>query len=988
LVAILVVPSTPAAGEGTAWSSRVWQADGLPEKRITGVAQTRDGFLWVSTPRHLCRFDGVRFEPFGVASLGGGDSGSVRALTDSRDGGLHLLVYGGTALHLRPGAASTVRHDLPLRLETVAEDEQGAVWVSSYDGAISRVAAGDVTHFGPAEGLREASRSIVARDGEGHVWFAQGNDLGVFADGRAQKVVHVPYSWVRIAPARAGGLWIGAGVHLYRYDQGTLVDRGRLPAEYPEARMMALLEAKDGAVWLGTRHDGVFRYDGARFETIPTSDSMILNLFQDREGDIWIGTAGGGLNRVQPRPVEVEGAATGVSSQTVQSLAEDSQGELWAATQNGLLLRRAGNGWEPSPARHDLPGAATTVAAAAAGGVFVGTRNSRLYHWRGGRVRSWGVREGLTPHTICTLLATRSGDLWIGGEGPESVQRLHGDRLESIEVPAKAHGFRAFTEDEDGAVWIGAADGVLLKAVPGASAADPAVPPVPARQIRALHATPEGIWVGYEGNGLGRVLDGALVMAGREHGLEGQTVTQILTDPRGSLWLGTDEGVLKVGRRALIDALEGRAPGVQPLRVGAEEAAFSVPTNGCGFTGAIATRDGRLWMPMGTALAVVHPERVLEAAAAPVVVLSRVVIDGRERAVYRGVLPPSAAAAGTAALEGLSLLSMAAGERRLDVEFTSPSYRVPENVRFRYRLQGLDEAWTAGTERRATYTRLAPGPYRFQVTACTAEGVCNPSAAELSLRVAPFVWQTWWFRAAAFLGFTAAVVVVVRRASFRRLRSDLRALEWRERLHKERARIARDIHDDIGNRLTTITLLTGLAQRDGADPARAAEHVRRIAGAARQVTDSLDEIVWAVNPRNDSVPQVVDYVGQFAVEFGRTAGLRVRVDLPARPPARTISAEARHGLFLVVKEALNNVVRHAGAQEVALRMSVEESRLDIVIEDDGTGFTPGADAPAGDGLGNMRQRVAEIGGQWRIESGPGRGTRVTLSVPLAAENGG
>jgi signal transduction histidine kinase len=310
-------------------------------------------------------------------------------------------------------------------------------------------------------------------------------------------------------------------------------------------------------------------------------------------------------------------------------------------------------------------------------------------------------------------------------------------------------------------------------------------------------------------------------------------------------------------------------------------------------------------------------------------------------------------------------------------------------VRFRVRLDGLDDDWVdAGRDRSATYARLPPGTYRFRATACNSAGVCSDGAAALAFTVSPHVWQTWWFRFGALFAFTAVVALVVRHASFRRLRSDLRALEWRDRLHKERARIARDIHDDIGNRLTTITLLTGLAQRDAADPLQAGDHVRRIAATARQVTDSLDEIVWAVNPGNDAVPQVVDYVAQFAVEFAQTAGLRVRVDLPDHPPPVRVSAEARHNLYLVVKEALNNVVRHAAAQEVVLRVEVGESSLRLTIEDDGRGFAPSPEAGGGNGLPNMRQRLAEVGGGCEIASAPGGGTRVLLSVPLSADNTG
>lgn len=220
-----------------------------------------------------------------------------------------------------------------------------------------------------------------------------------------------------------------------------------------------------------------------------------------------------------------------------------------------------------------------------------------------------------------------------------------------------------------------------------------------------------------------------------------------------------------------------------------------------------------------------------------------------------------------------------------------------------------------------------------------------------------------------------------RYVSFRRLRLQMRQPEQQAALHKERARISKDIHDDLGANLTQIALLSELAQQDRAAPDKAGERIEKISVAARQGIRSLDEIVWAVNPRNDTLAHLIDYAGQFALDYLRLAGVRCRLDFPEQAPQLEIPTDVRHNLFLVVKEALHNVVKHARASEVWLRVHATDDALRIAIEDNGCGFErPPADAGA-DGLRNMRQRVAEIGGRCRIEGHDGAGTKIMVDVP-------
>ena len=217
----------------------------------------------------------------------------------------------------------------------------------------------------------------------------------------------------------------------------------------------------------------------------------------------------------------------------------------------------------------------------------------------------------------------------------------------------------------------------------------------------------------------------------------------------------------------------------------------------------------------------------------------------------------------------------------------------------------------------------------------------------------------------------------------RRYRVKLQALERQAALDRERARIAKGIHDDLGGSLTQVTMLLELALRDRTTPDKLSGHVQQGLGAARQMIKSLDETVWAINPRNDSLPHLINYIGKYTQRFLNRAEIQCRLDLPEHPPEVAMSAEVRHNLFLVLKEALNNIVRHARATEVCLKIETSETRFELSVQDNGCGFkTPNGSVedPEADGLKNMEQRMKEIGGSFEARTSA-QGTRVAFVYP-------
>jgi len=973
-----------ASSLDSGWSFHVWQSDdGLPNNSITSLAQTPDGYLWVANPTRLARFDGVDFEEFANNSFAPPYARKISTLLRSHDGGLWMAMDHGPVMYLKSGIVQVFNHGLPdLDAQVFAEDNEGAIWVD-YHGIheiVCRIKDGKVTRFAMPDGSPRWFDCPPVSDNQGRIWFAQNGGIGMFRQGLFQPLVKIEGSdrILQLARASSGGVWALVGLQLFKCDDtGHLRKFGSLPVSRPDIEPAVLLEDSTGAVWIGTANSGLFRYNGTGFETIPTSYSRISTLLEDQEGNIWAGTGGGGLDCLQPRMAELESTETGLPSEPVQSICEDSQGVLWATTSRGQLINRVGNKWNMVSVASQWPGGrASCVTVDGTGAVWIGTRTNCLYRLQNGVFQSWVTQDGLVSHVIHALLAGTNGDMWIGGSSPDSLQCLRQRHLITLKIPANVSFIRAMAEDASGNIWIGTSKGILLRVQDNQVIDETARVLGTPRSIRCFYATPDGsLWIGHAGGGVGRLKNGKYAEITSRQGLFDDYISQIVDDGRGWLWFGSDHGIFKVRQQELDDLAEGRINRVQSIHYGRSEdlpslqAVFGVSPD------TMRSRDGRLWFPTSSALVAVDPTKLHEDMLPPAVILKQIIVDDQVVAAY----PPTVQSAGKQ-----QVLQLAPGYHQVEFAFTAPSFSAPENVHFQYRLKGFDDEWKdAGVQRNVSYSRLDPGKYQFQVKACNSDDVWNDKGVKVSVTVKPFIWQTLVFRLAALTLVMALVVILVRYISFRRLRFKLQALEQQAALDKERARIARDIHDDLGGNLTQIKLLLELILQDHTQSDKIKGRAQQGIVKAREAIESLDETVWTVNPRNDTLQDMIDYIGQFAVEFLRPVGIRCRVDLPPHPPDCIVSAQVRHNLFLAVKEALNNVVRHAHAGEVWLRIVLKKRVIEVVIEDNGHGIANGTPRAGSDGLRNMHQRMEEVGGQFQMESMKDSGTRISFIFPYA-----
>ncbi len=324
------------------------------------------------------------------------------------------------------------------------------------------------------------------------------------------------------------------------------------------------------------------------------------------------------------------------------------------------------------------------------------------------------------------------------------------------------------------------------------------------------------------------------------------------------------------------------------------------------------------------------------------------------------------------------------GRGDLEFRFTGLSLSSPRRVRFKYKLEGLETSWNdAGAERTATYRHVPPGNYVFRVSACNSDGVSNDGGGLLAVTVQPHFYQTALFQGGGAALLLAGLSLTLFLTMRRRMRFRLRESERQNDLERERARIAQDLHDDLGAGLTEIGLLSGMLRNPAKFAAREQEALGRIVQRCRELVMALDEIVWAVNPRNDSVNSLGNYLCRYAQGFLEPTSIRCRLQMAEVEPDLPLSSEQRHNFFLAFEEALANIVKHSGAAEARIKISVEPGRrLVIRVEDNGCGLPASPSAEGCDGLNNLRRRMAQIGGHCDIANEPAGGVAVILSLQL------
>ena len=675
------------------------------------------------------------------------------------------------------------------------------------------------------------------------------------------------------------------------------------------------------------------------------------------------------------------------ASSGVQSFCETGDGTFFATGNFGMLMRKQGGEWERMTKRHGWTGVwCTCVADDLRGGAWLGTRDQGVYRWSEGRFTRVPAFENMRTLLVQAMLPAANGDLWVGMDSADELFRLRDEKLQKLPLPPDHGNVCAIAEDTSGTIWVATDAGQLLR-VNGDALLNltPKLPDL-RDQIYSLHCSKDGsLWIGFATQGIGRIKQGRLTLFGWFQGIKEQSISQILSDDSGCLWCGGHSNLFRLKLDELEAVAAGRQEKVQPVFIGRGEGWPGVSTSVECWPRVLRDRAGEVCMSTSRGLVVIRPAVAQYEPPTPELVIERVHLNGELFAAYQSRLFPASAQA-TPLLDLMNLhhpVSLGRGVRQLSVEFGLVSMTGQANVRYRYRLEGQEDEWVeAGEQRAAFYSQLSPGNYRFHVRGCSNSGIWNDAGVVFAFKVEPYYWQTTWFRASVTLTVLILVCIVALSFARRRLRAEAEQLRQQQALERERARIAEDLHDDLGARLTEVGLISSLGVRPATSLEKAQDYLKEVAGKSREMVEALDEIVWAVNPKRDDIHSLTSYLIHYAERFFEPTQIHCRLDVAAEIPPAQMNSEMRHGLFLAFKESLSNVVRHSSATEVWLRLFVHDGMLKVTVEDNGCGLAKDSSTGTGEGLSNMRTRMIRMGGRCDVRSTAGRGTTVEFTLPL------
>jgi ligand-binding sensor domain-containing protein/signal transduction histidine kinase len=984
---VLVFLAQPAFGQpwvSGRFISRAWTtSDGLPNDSVTSILQSRDGFLWIGTQGGLARFDGVAFRKIPFPGAGAANTW-VTDLCEDSGGGLYvgtedgLFYFGENRLTRLAGSVDSVT--------SLVMGSGNDLWVGTRKGLLLWN-GGRFRWFTAADGLPEEPVVSVFGTRSGTLWITLHSGVYQMTDGKIERYHLTPESQSRspeflgVYEDREHQIWAFGDTYLIRLPEGKRFNYFH-SGHIPSARIWSFREGRDGRLWIGTSGQGLFQFTDERFRPVEMQSgkrpSNVRCISEDFEGNLWLGTDGGGLVQLRQEQLRHLGAAEGLPSSSALCIVEQSPNNLLISYADGSLFSGVRDHFEPyrllDPTETQPFG--RSLCSTPAGDIWIASWGLGLSCLHDHRRIGFSSADGLSANFIAYTCASPDGIVWAGTRSGSIYSYREGRWGLSATVDA---GVTALQTQGKSQLWIGTSSGSVWGLDSSNLTQVLSSNSVPGAYVSCLAMDPAGrVWAGSYGAGLRCYNPVTCRTWTPTEEMPDAYICCLVFDKSGNLWVTTPRGILLGSRQEM----ELASKTLRPLhwRWIAHLDYESNPAPGGPTT--LLSRDGLLWVLVDGRVMVLDPRGALGLKPPKPVYIESVRVNGAVRDL---------AALGRNQNSNVRE-RITPSVRSLEFEFTSPCLTLPERARFRYKLEAFDADWIEGNSllRRARYGAIPPGDYTFRVAACDADGTWSKADASFAFLVPTPLWRT---RSAIFLylaTLAGTVYMAARVISHRRLRRRLLTLEHSEEMSRERMRIAQDMHDEIGSKLARISYLVEGVKTELKGIYANIRIVDALAKTSRDLLRSLDQMVWAVNPRNDSLEQLALYLCRHATDFFQDTAILCELQVPENLPSAPLSAEIRHNLLLAFEEVLTNAMKHSAADRIVVKISCETACARIEVSDNGHGFNPdnlpdttkSRNVRVGHGIPGLKRRLQALGGECQIGSSVGHGTRILLQIPL------
>lgn len=974
----------------------IWTTDdGLPQNSITGLVQTRDGYFWMTTNDGLVRFDGVRFEVFNKSNtpeittnrlVGAFEDKSGRLWFQSEDGGIVFYEKGRFKVGMKP-------NEMPLVTRSPFFDDQTGGVIFYNNRQNYRFNNGK---FVPVkiEGLPEDS-AIVLADRDGGLWFKTEAKIHRVKDGKFKTYQLDGFSRGEIYTTayedRQGGVWLS---YVGENNQSLLrIKNDQVQSiQFSASDVSRFVEDLAGNLWLSVYKKGIYRIDTSAVAATNPIDDSIKPIAQidgisthtsgifcpDREGGMWIGTEKG-LVRLSPQTIQVFSKSNGLAEDNVYPIYEDKVGKVWAGIWENSLVKYADGNFK-TVLKTEETRYITSLFEDRNGRFWFGNIGG-LYYLDNGQPIKFTKQAGFQEDAEFSVISEdRDGKLWFG-----TNQGLSRYKDGQATVLTKKDGLPddyvvAFLPAKDGKIWVGTRGGIALIEngnIKSFTTADGLV----SNYIRSLYEDADGaLWIGSYDGGLTRYKDEKFTHFTMKDGLSSNGVFCILEDSHGWFWMNSNQGIYRVSRQELNDFADGKTKSLTSIAYNKQDGLLNIEGNGGRQPAGIKTRDGKLWFPTAQGIAVIDSTNIANNPLPPPVLIENIVIDRNSvnNETYQS------------ALENQSAIILAPNQNNLEINYSGLSFINSEQVKFKYKLIGLEQDWNeVGTRRTAYYSYLPSGEYTFQVIAANRDGVWNNEGATIKIKVLPPFYRTWWFLILCAIGLIALVFLIYRyRVGQFKKKAALQAEFSRQLIDSqevERGRIAAELHDGLSQSLVIIKNRAMLSLNKPADQEHALEQLQEIAEASTFAIDEIKDIIYDLRPIQLDRLGLTGAIEDMAEKVAETNELKIVKNVAEVD--NIFPKEFENSIYRIFQESLNNIIKHAAATEVELSISKNSAQVELIIKDNGKGFAVGetskeSNQKGGFGLIGIVERAKLLGGFASIESIKEVGTTVLVILPI------
>ncbi len=955
------------------YRSEIWTTEtGLPQNSITAILQAKDGYLWFGTFGGLVRFDGIKFKIFNTINAPAIKSNRITGLYEDKNGTLWIGTQGGNLISYKDEVFTSVLEP-PITLRAaifiICVDETGAIWTPA--GGVLQKFTADASGKYSSEKVvlpNEENPNVgsIVRDDTDNIWISTTVALYKYKNGafqvfpfrdilpKTEEVKGNPQApLVRIYIDRQKRLWLVGYEVLARFEHGEIVSVLR-----QKGAGFNFVENIDGSFFLKSESK-IYRFGDDNLREILIDDAKNFERFRlmnsDREGNLWIGTTGGGLLKYKKQTARTYGKADGLSDKDSFFVFEDREKNLWIGADN--LYKFKDGKFEIA-----LNGNHVSAFQSKDGTVWFGAQGGKISVYKNGVFSDFTKESGIISERF---FEDSRGAFYF--ETLMGLLVVRGDRREIISPQSFGVNTRIqkITEDRDGAVWFGMVNGAF-RYKDGTFTEFSGKDGLSNDNVRDIYEDRDGVlWLGTYGGGLNRFKDGKFFPITTREGMNEDIVSRIILDEKDNFWLLGNRGVSVISRIALNDLADGKIKTIACASYGVADGMLSSEGNGGNFPAGWLASDGRFWFPSIQGVIVISPET--SDLPPPPVFIEDVFLGGKQ-------------------IEASAKIEVGADKENLEINYTGLNFTKPEQVKFKYKLEGFDKDWIeVGTRRTAYYTQIPAGNYRFLVTASTTNGVWNEQPATKNVTVLSNpIWKKTWFI------LLVSILLIVALIIFYRLRvlSLEKTREQQQRFSRqliesqeaERKRIAGELHDGLGQTLLIIKNRAFLGTKAN-NLEVANEQLGEISASSGEAINQAREIAYFLRPSQLERLGLTSAVEEMLAQVSEVSEIEFEYEIDSIDGV--FSPENEINFYRIVQESVNNILKHSEATKAKVFVRRKLDKIELSVQDNGKGFAideKNIHGKSGFGLFGIEERVRILDGKFSIKSEKGKGTKVFVTI--------